>query len=30
MADKVIKVKSGKIQDVVLNPAKIQVEEIEW
>lgn len=30
MADKVIKVKSGKISDVIINSTKIPVEEIEW
>ncbi len=30
MADKVIKVKSGKIQDILLNQAKTTVERLEW
>lgn len=30
MADKVIHIKSGKIGDVVTNPAPVPIEEIEW
>ena len=30
MADKVIKVRSGKIEDVMLNPVKTPIEQIEW
>jgi hypothetical protein len=30
MADKVIRVKSGKIEDIFLNTSKTPVEELEW
>ena len=30
MADKVIKVRSGKVEDVVINPNRTPIEQIEW
>ena len=30
MADKVIRIRSGKIEEVALNPAKTPIEQIEW
>jgi len=30
MADRVIRVKSGKIREMSLNPNKVDIDEIEW
>ena len=30
MADRVISVRSGRVQDVIINPDPVPVSEIEW